>query len=441
MFEKTCALVLVALGDKDWKGRYMLDKDETTELRNQVEEVSKNKRGPFARQDDRISLLELRDFADDPANKEIILKHGAALHGLGRVEFVEQVFKQYDKDNSKFLDAEEWHNFLQKLAHLNLEYFLQVSFQDFRAFYGRHQPWDLGQDDLGSSEVIEVDLMRASGSFGESCGIQKEEESTLLSEKTPRSFQYGRDPDCKGWNPIPQGWWKDFHYYSANNHPLHGIFMCDPYHPLSWIERVWMEVATVGFSTLTSVLHERWVTDELVPSRVAFLSQPFAFSLVMVTIPGMIIWWTLFLLFTCKCGHVNKAGATPEEERKAWWLRVIGATLAYILCAIGLACLVEFFIKFDYKTRDVRHFLKIVVMGRIKSWIIFWCLMLFIYFNPFLAWGTTNPDEKQSGIGDLIGLGQWRIEKQRFQVKCVRVSQKEAARQKTKSQSSLKNEE
>jgi hypothetical protein len=247
-----------------------------------------------------------------------------------------------------------------------------------------------------------------------------------VEEKLPPSFQYGFDKDCTGWNPLPPGWWKDFHYYSANNHPLHGIIMCSPLHPLSWIERLWMEIATIGFTTTTLVLHDRWVTGHHCPVEnfCIFNHNEFLFSMLLVTIPSIIIWWTLFILFTCKCGHVNGARSTPEEEKKAWVKRTVGATLGYILCIVGLVILFEFLWEFDYETRDMRKYVRLMVKGRIKSYLIFWCLCLFLYFNPIIAWGTTDPDKPQSKIGDLIGLGQWRIEKQRFQVRCVSVANK-----------------
>jgi len=440
LFQKSCALVLVALGDDDWWGRYLLDKEETAVLLKEVEEVSKKKRGMFANRDDNhITLVELRDFATDEENKEKILKHSSALHGLARVEFIEQVFSEYDTDGSHGLDSDEWEQLVDKLARMNLEFLLGLAFVNFRAFFGRYQTWDLHPEDF-DWDVIQQDLIKAAGSFGRNCGLEAgsaaadESSQPLLQidDKLPKFFQVGFDPDCEGWNPFPPGWWKDFHYYSANNHPLHGILMCSPVHPLSWVERFWMEIATIGFTTLTGVLQDRWVLHNKYPEQLAFLHNPFMFSLVLVTIPGMMIWWTLFLLFTCKSGHINKASSTPAEERSAWKKRTFAATVGYILCVLGLMMLLWFCTYFHYTTINAMWpYYRLVIVGRIKSYIICSGLALFLYFNPVIAWGTTDPEKPQLGLGDLVGLGQWRIEKQRFQVRCISVANKRKTRRHT----------
>merc|ERR1711879_441831 len=58
------------------------------------------------------------------------------------------------------------------------------------------------------------------------------------------------------------------------------------------------------------------------------------------------------------------------------------------------------------------------LVGRLKGYVIGWLSMVLIYFNPLVAWGQTDPVGGMC-IGDLIGLGQWRIEKQRFQTLCL----------------------
>merc|ERR1711974_461380 len=57
--------------------------------------------------------------------------------------------------------------------------------------------------------------------------------------------------------------------------------------------------------------------------------------------------------------------------------------------------------------------------GRVTSYIFAWAMMVGVYFNPFVAWGQPDPAGKLCA-GDYIGIGQWRVEKQRFQGLCVR---------------------
>jgi len=189
-----------------------------------------------------------------------------------------------------------------------------------------------------------------------------------------------------------------------------------------------MELAVWGFTMGTSVMHDRWVDGDHYPHKpidLKFLHDERNFNMLMVTIPSLIVWWTLFLLFTCKCGQVNHAHSTQKQINRAWWKRVVGASLAYFFCAAGILYTLWFFYSFNYtdSSKSISLYITRLVKGRLKSYLIFWCLIFFVYFNPLISWGTPDPNKPQTGIGDLIGLGQWRIEKQRFQVRCARVAE------------------
>jgi hypothetical protein len=58
------------------------------------------------------------------------------------------------------------------------------------------------------------------------------------------------------------------------------------------------------------------------------------------------------------------------------------------------------------------------MQGRALSYIYSWLLALGVYFNIFIAWGQPDLHGTFSigdKIADLVGLGQWRVEKRRFQ--------------------------
>merc|ERR1711963_124176 len=73
-------------------------------------------------------------------------------------------------------------------------------------------------------------------------------------------LQVGCDPDCVG-SCIPPGWSQDLFYYSANVHPLHGLFACDPEHRLNWLERVFIEFVTIAFVFCVAGLEYSWVHE------------------------------------------------------------------------------------------------------------------------------------------------------------------------------------
>jgi len=235
----------------------------------------------------------------------------------------------------------------------------------------------------------------------------------IETSSSPETFQIGRDCDDSGYRLFPNGWTEDFLYYSANNHPLHGIFSCDRFHPLSWIERLMMELATFGMAFFTLFLHDKWVDSSAhaAAHKVGILSNPMVFSLVVVTIPGIIVWWTLFLLFTCKWGIVNMAREDVAGRQRGRNLQCACEAIGHTLVLLGVAFLGL------HGLRNL-HNVQPVVMGRVKGYVIAWFMMGFVYFNPLVAWGQPNPVGAFC-FGDLIGLGQWRIEKQRFQTMCM----------------------
>merc|ERR1712232_81540 len=63
-----------------------------------------------------------------------------------------------------------------------------------------------------------------------------------------------------------------------------------------------------------------------------------------------------------------------------------------------------------------------VVYARAQGYLMSWMIIVGIYFNPVVAWGQPDPHGKFC-LGDLGGLGQWRIEKQKFQARCIEVYQ------------------
>jgi len=227
------------------------------------------------------------------------------------------------------------------------------------------------------------------------------------------TFQCGRDPDCKDARLLPPGLFSDFMFYSANNHPLHGIFACDPENALSWIERVVVEVTTVGLTLFAVFFQEEWVQNGNPPKRFPQLGNPWVFSVVMVTLPGILIWWTLFLLFTCPwCGQIDRSRASASQIRVASYWSWAGACLGYALFGLGIAAII-----LPRVAADLQECGGTIFYGRLRGYVITWMLMVFVYFNPFIAWGQPNPNGPMC-FGDYIGLGQWRIEKQRFQALC-----------------------
>jgi hypothetical protein len=136
----------------------------------------------------------------------------------------------------------------------------------------------------------------------------------------------------------------------------------------------------------------------------------------------MVGWWVLFFLFTCPCLIVNEAQSIESRLHvvSRWSCHLVG----YSLVIIGLYFFCNGFItgNEDYNAKNAAW----IAVARLRGFIISWGLEICIYFNPFIAWG--QPDPAKTGslrngflgyCGDMIGLGQWRIEKQLFQARCA----------------------
>jgi hypothetical protein len=214
-----------------------------------------------------------------------------------------------------------------------------------------------------------------------------------------------------------KAWWADLYYYSANNHPLHGIFACDSNNRLERLDRVMMEVATLAYCLWMAFEREE-IQNGKEHELPAFFQQPRTFSTCCVTIPSMIIFYVLFFLFTTpKCGMADESTATEAEVNRAKMISHIGDMVGN-LCVFSLIlialCRVWIFNDGDNLNFHVAW---TVFMSRGFSYLLGWFLMVSIYFNPVIAWGASKPGT--TSVGDYIGLGQWTVEKNRLQLSCA----------------------
>merc|ERR1712032_583407 len=109
--------------------------------------------------------------------------------------------------------------------------------------------------------------------------------------------------------------------------------------------------------------------------------------------------------------------------------RCLGETLGYVVAVCVLIGVIVFAV-FGRKYISLVDNTVVVVSGRVRGYLIFWFLQTFVYFNPFVAWGQPDSSTTTFGlVGGLTGLGQWRIERQRFQWICAKALDGWEARQ------------
>lgn len=378
------------------------------------------------------------EFHDVPA---MVLASSNSIFGKTEQEVVER--RSIDtKDKDWRWNGKKGCAFKEPQAVLkHLEFLESKFFASFRFFWGRGNVFTLppeGKD--GDWESIEARLRIAAGSK-----FRAPEDATVSGPYRPLG-RASEDPECQCCDPdcrvtlcctAPGMLW-DFCYYSANNHPLHGIFSHSPLHRLSTLERICMEITTISFGFFTCLLKTKWVDERDSPfpffNEQSDAVRKYMFSLLVVTLPGMIMWRFNWMAFTTPCFIVDKAKATSSKKKFCGCLAHSAEVLGYVFCLVSIA-----FIVFDIFFREgisgklsmedhIKHSYAIA-FTRAQAYILEWAIMLGLYFNPWFAWGHSDvtPGTKSclvTYVADNLGLGGWRIQKQEFQNNCIHALEK-----------------
>mmetsp|Transcript_7451 Transcript_7451/g.13327 ORF Transcript_7451/g.13327 Transcript_7451/m.13327 type:complete len:571 (+) Transcript_7451:83-1795(+) len=403
-YEPACVWVLATTDREDvvWRGAWRVTQEDAKKLLNAIESST-------GRVDGKLNLKELQDFAEKHKHDRKVGDLGSlptSAQGIYVPSVVKTAFRQYDHDGNGYLDADEWHDFLRHLEVLHLQYLHQKALNDFRAFWGRDGGWEPDLDLFGAGmdahtrAALEDELAHAAG-------------EAMLSDPPTAHFQFGRDPDTPHWFELPPGWWRDLSYNIANSHSLLGIVACDPVHPLTGMERLVIEISTLGFMLYTERLRKFQV------QKAMGLMMIFGMALA-----GIVINLILTHLFTTPgYGHVDEARATAQQRRRAKVIQVVMAAIGYFLVLLsGILCYL-----FLRNSEHLTEYLALSLMGRFQGYMLEFMYKLFWTFNPYIAWGEPDPSKVRSSfIGQaydftwsVVGLGQWRIEKQRFQRSCM----------------------
>jgi len=407
----TCALVLEVLGAEieEWNGRIHMSKKEKEDLLTTIEASA----GHVKHLDGALSLEEILSCIAKKENHSFLREDmPESMTALAYEDLVLDCFSHRDKDKSGKLDMEEWILFLDDLENLHHGYLLSNALRQSRAFFGMGRDWvqDVEGSLLSSNQLDRQTLLKITGG---GCGslpdqAQDGSDGEGAEVKFPEHgrFQVGLDPE---WRTCLQ----DFSFYSANNHPLHGIFCCSPDHPLSWQERLVIEAVTVMFTYFTI-----WLAGENAEEHFA---NDFMFSIVFSTLPGVVLWWTFFLLFTCpKLGIANEAKSKKEDIAQARKWQCVGESLSYVIAVCVLIGVISFAIT-GRKYISLRDNTVAGIRGRVQGYIVFWLLQTFVYFNPIVAWGQPHLTTTAFGfLGNITGLGKRRIERQKFQYICAK---------------------
>jgi hypothetical protein len=358
-----------------------------------------------------LELEELQEFCEGTKGRRIVEAMPSGLHGLLYPGQLKSAFNAFDEDQTGSMDGDEWKALIETIEFLYLRYCLQVSSIQMVAFFGRGQRWS-----AGNADEREYDIVRA-------CAESSVEVNHML--------QISLDPDTDG-GLIPEGWWDDFVYYNVNVHPLLGILFCDPNHTLDRLERICMEISTIGLVIIIEARRRAWdVSWSNNPSASSapyeILAHPVVFTIAASIIP-MMTFYFLFYMFTCQCGLVDEYRATEAEKARAKSCERGGSWSGRGLMAVLIGFAILTLVRYG---NSLSFF--IIAFSRCYAYVFHLLLALAITFNPVIAWGQPNPALGDGGFSALVGLGQWRIEKQRFQARCRRVHSQYAAIKQAKS--------
>eukprot|EP00756_Hemistasia_phaeocysticola_P064075 Hpha_TRINITY_DN7519_c0_g1::TRINITY_DN7519_c0_g1_i1::g.18899::m.18899 len=365
-----------------------------------------------------LTRREIQAFATSAENTSMVRrKYPASIHGVVNEELVIHAFDHLDRDGDGELDLDEFKALLAQLEKEKIKFLLAHAFVAYRTFYGRgnvkwrsfFNPPDVGIDPVEAWKICE-DLE-----------VRREDEP-LEGTNEGNGVICGREPD----GLFPTGYWSDFYYYSANVHPIHGIFACDPSHRLAPIERLALELATIGYCFWSNKLNTEWTVEKRAPFD--FLEDPTVFSLTVVTVGGMFVWYLLYYLFICPWGSYDGTEMSGRminyKKNITWYNQVVGWFITAALFILLVIFVYRHIMMFMCDTqshvcveavKQVRAEVAEVLTARIRSYFISWGLQFFAWFNPIFAWGSwTN----SSHIGNMFGIGQWKLERRIFKMKC-----------------------
>jgi len=425
-------MVLMARSDPTWKGNWKFTTAQKKHIFERMDREDAN---------GRVTRDEWKRFVDKMCNlREEERKLPSLAHGIFNQDVCDEAVLSFDGDNDGNLEEGEFGNFLDSLATLKLKTVLRGVFSGNVAFVGRGQNWIA---DLRAEDGVKLeDLKKAAGCsllgvchLGSSEGYRSVD-ADPYGDGPARLYergclQIGRDSDLwledseKWWHYriCPRGWAEDLHYFSANHHALHGIFATDPENPLTRQERVAMELAALGWSMFSSLVVKRVARSPLlgiVATQGAgpreLTTHPLFFDFLFVTLPGMIMWRVLYLLFTCPgCGYADPTFASNAQLKQANFKRHVGAAIGYILIFCGIVGLLQ-----CLRTASTDAMLEVITC-RVWGYVVSWSILLCVPFNPFLVVGQPDPMRfRESTLPFTIGA--WRLQKQRFQGLCVLIA-------------------
>ncbi|KAK3280464.1 hypothetical protein CYMTET_11688, partial [Cymbomonas tetramitiformis] len=193
---------------------------------------------------------------------------------------------------------------------------------------------------------------------------------------------------------IARGWAEDYWYYVSNTHALLGVFLCDPLHPLDFIERFLLEVTCLGFTLAMTAAHNNGFEKEDVPFYIRPLLDEFDHSkkelhlhntppsvslLLMVTIPVILIRKVLYYILACPCTTAWRHRQRPSVKIATYSLNTLGKLTTLFVSIFGLT----FFVLGFTASADLnKHFPLEFAYSQGSAWILSLVIPVLLNFNP-----------------------------------------------------------
>lgn len=354
-------LVLIASQDDD--GKWELD--DTGHLFQLIDHhsnpVSPAGSADEAMQENReLTLEEISNALEDTEGavyKEIIDSNSRVLKALLNKKAREAAFKKLDKNQDNHISMREWGYFMTSLRRGRLRFYEEKAHLTYVTYWGKGD-----------------------------CGLSDGSDGCCVSD----------------WS----AWWADYCYYVCNAHPLLSIFLVDRDHPLERAERVMMEFITMSFSLMMSGMHD-W--QPLPDGKVGdAFSQKTVYSIVFITIPGMILYQIVLFLYTCplKTCHRDRTAASVAAIEYMDHCNKVGKWVALIFVFGGCVCFIVGMLEyFNYNVDS--NLLIVFLQGRLQGYVLFFITTLALQFNPLVA-------ITLSICGyPLYSVGNWTLERRK----------------------------
>jgi hypothetical protein len=242
-----------------------------------------------------ITYDVLRGCTKESAARDIVDKYcDTPLGNLRSSRLLSLLFKNIDTDRSGVITLQKWANFLSYLVIEDISYLTKLGMLRRRKYWGKPPIFVLKTKER-KREMVLNSTEGCGESFSSSSPNEQDIErqfsmdSSVTKQTNLQKVLDTIEKQTSTWDSI---WLADFVFYEQNHHPIFALFYAHPSNHLGRKERLAIEFCAVSWTLLF---------DTILDIHYPNAEVRFGMSIVIITIPVMILRELLVFFFTCPC--------------------------------------------------------------------------------------------------------------------------------------------